>query len=102
MRAIVVTSSSRRPAVDRISLKASNAISSRPAAAKAAAAATAEAGAPANEACSSRTEEWFRLPGPSLTLDPRIHAYRDDIADIGLAGQVLAPHYARPLVRGCG
>jgi hypothetical protein len=37
-----------------------------------------------------------------LTLDPRIHAYRDDIADIGLAGQVLAPHYARPLVRGCG
>jgi hypothetical protein len=55
-----------------------------------------------NGASSSRTDEWFRLTGPSLTLDPRIHAYRDDIADIGLAGQVLAPHYARPLVRGCG
>lgn len=57
---------------------------------------------PANGVSSSRTDEWFRLTGPSLTLDPRIHAYRDDIADIGLAGQVLAPHYARPLVRGCG
>jgi hypothetical protein len=42
------------------------------------------------------------LTGPSLTLDPRIHAYRDDIADIGLAGQIFAPHYARPLIRGCG
>lgn len=90
-------------------MKASNAISNRPGAAKAAAAAKAEAGAaadraaaPANGASSSSTDEWFRLTGPSLTLDPRIHAYRDDIADIGLAGQVLAPHYARPLVRGCG
>ncbi|HYI46945.1 MAG TPA: NlpC/P60 family protein [Allosphingosinicella sp.] len=51
---------------------------------------------------SSRTDEWFHLTGPSLTLDPRIHAYRDDIADIGLAGQIFAPHYARPVVRGCG
>jgi Bacterial dipeptidyl-peptidase Sh3 domain/NlpC/P60 family len=55
-----------------------------------------------NGASSSTSDEWFRLTGPSLTLDPRIHAYRDDIADIGLAGQVLAPHYARPLIRGCG
>lgn len=31
-----------------------------------------------------------------------MHAYRDDIADIGLAGQIFAPHYARPMVRGCG
>jgi hypothetical protein len=85
-------------------LKVSNAISSRPERAKAAAAKAeaADQGAPANGACSSRTDEWFRLTGPSLTLDPRIHAYRDDIADIGLAGQVLAPHYARPLIRGCG
>lgn len=64
--------------------------------------AAAPAEAPENGASSFRTDEWFRLTGPSLTLDPRIHAYRDDIADIGLAGQVLAPHYARPLVRGCG
>jgi hypothetical protein len=57
---------------------------------------------PANGDSSCRTDEWFHLTGPSLTLDPRIHAYRDDIADIGLAGQIFAPHYARPLVRGCG
>jgi hypothetical protein len=64
---------------------------------------TGAAGDPqASGTSSSRTDEWFRLTGPSLTLDPRIHAFRDDIADIGLAGQVLAPHYARPLVRGCG
>ncbi|HEV7660444.1 MAG TPA: NlpC/P60 family protein [Allosphingosinicella sp.] len=57
---------------------------------------------PANGDSSFRTDEWFHLTGPSLTLDPRIHAFRDDIADIGLAGQIFAPHYARPLVRGCG
>ena len=51
---------------------------------------------------SSRTDERFALTGPSLTLDPRIHAYRKDIADIGLAGQIFAPHYARPLFRACG
>lgn len=32
-------------------------------------------------------------------LDPRIHAYRSDIADIALAGQLFAPHYARPMIR---
>jgi hypothetical protein len=35
-------------------------------------------------------------------LDPRIHAWRNDIADIGLAGRLFAPHYARPLIRSCG
>lgn len=38
----------------------------------------------------------FRLDGPSIALDPRIHAFRPDIADLALAGQVFAPHYARP------
>lgn len=57
---------------------------------------------PANGDSSFRTDEWFHLTGPSLTLDSRIHAFRDDIADIGLAGQIFAPHYARSLVRGCG
>ena len=51
---------------------------------------------------SSRTDERFQLTGPSLTLDPRIHAYRKDIADIALAGQIFAPHYARPLLRETG
>lgn len=35
-------------------------------------------------------------------LDPEIHAYRDDLADIALAGQLFAPHYARPVTRRCG
>jgi cell wall-associated NlpC family hydrolase len=37
-----------------------------------------------------------------MILDERVHAYRRDIADIALAGQLFAPHYARPLIRGCG
>jgi cell wall-associated NlpC family hydrolase len=44
----------------------------------------------------------FALSGPSITLDPRIHAWRNDIADIALAGQLFAPHYAQPLIRSCG
>jgi hypothetical protein len=55
----------------------------------------------ANGDSSSRTDERFQLTGESLTLDPRIHAYRKDIADIALAGQIFAPHYARPLLRAC-
>lgn len=37
-----------------------------------------------------------------MPLDSRVHAYRSDLADIALAGRVLAPHYARPLSRACG
>jgi len=55
-----------------------------------------------NAASSSSTAERFALSGPSLVLDERVHAYRRDIADIALAGQLFAPHYARPLIRGCG
>jgi hypothetical protein len=61
-----------------------------------------QSGSGANGDSSSRTDERFRLTGRSLTLDPRIHAYRKDIADIALAGQIFAPHYARPLLRACG
>lgn len=53
-------------------------------------------------ASSSSTDDRFRLTGPSVVLDARLNAYRNDLADIGLAGRVLAPHYARPLMRGCG
>lgn len=61
-----------------------------------------QSGSGASADSSSRTDERFRLTGPSLTLDPRIHAYRKDIADIALAGQIFAPHYARPMLRACG
>jgi cell wall-associated NlpC family hydrolase len=43
----------------------------------------------------------FRLEGPSIALDPRIHAFRPDIADLALAGQVFATHYAQPVAWRC-
>lgn len=51
--------------------------------------------------CSSSIER-FSLSGPSVALDPRIHAFRRDIADIDLAGRLMAPHYARPVIRAAG
>lgn len=39
----------------------------------------------------------FALSGRSVRLDPLIHAVRPDLADIRLADQVFAPHYAAPL-----
>ncbi len=55
-------------------------------------------------ASSSSTEQSraFGLAGPSLNLDPRVHAYRRDIADVALAGRVISSHYARPMLRSCG
>ena len=41
----------------------------------------------------------FPLTGPSEHLDPATHAYRQDLADIALAGRVVASHYAEPLSR---
>jgi hypothetical protein len=37
-----------------------------------------------------------------VPLDPRINAFRSDIADISLAGRLFAPHYAAALIRACG
>jgi hypothetical protein len=39
------------------------------------------------------------LTGVSSLPDPTTHAYRKDLADAALAGQVIASHYAEPLLR---
>jgi hypothetical protein len=44
----------------------------------------------------------FSLRGSSPTLDPRVNAFRRDIADVALAGAVISSHYARALPRACG
>lgn len=61
-----------------------------------------DAGPSTNAASFSSTDERFHLSGPTVRLDARINAYRDDLADIALAGRVLAPHYAKALIRACG
>ena len=43
------------------------------------------------------TAEQFSLSGPSDLPDPDHHAYRKDLADVCLAGRVIASHYAEPL-----
>ena len=43
--------------------------------------------------------EAFALGGRSERPDPATHAYRADLADIALAGRVIASHYAEPLLR---
>lgn len=41
----------------------------------------------------------FGLSGVSQTYDPRTVAIRPDLADIAVAGQHFAPHYAAPMMR---
>ncbi len=41
----------------------------------------------------------FGLTGTSQDYDPRIVAIRPDLADIAVAGQHFAPHYAAPMMR---
>jgi hypothetical protein len=76
-------------------LSASNAISSSRKA-------PAGAARPRSGASSSSTARHFTLDGPSVLLDPRLNAWRNDIADIALADRLFAPHYAEALVRACG
>src|SRR3712207_1046075 len=92
MRRTGATYSSRRPARDRNSLKASNAISSRTESPEA---------QPRKKASSSSTER-FTLSGPSADLDPDYNAYRGDLADIELASRLFAPHYAKAAERSVG
>ena len=44
-------------------------------------------------------EGGFPLVGTSEHPDPSTHAYRQDLADVALAGRVVASHYAEPLGR---
>ena len=44
----------------------------------------------------------FQLAGTSELPDPATHAYRKDLADVALAGRVIASHYAEPLMRRVG
>jgi hypothetical protein len=41
----------------------------------------------------------YPLSGVSRPPDPERYAYRQDLADVALAGQVIASHYAEPLMR---
>ena len=41
----------------------------------------------------------FALTGPSDAPDPNFNAYRKDLADVALAGRVIASHYAEPVER---
>lgn len=43
----------------------------------------------------------FGLAGTSFDYDPRMIAIRPDLADIAVAGQHFAPHYAAPMMRSC-
>jgi hypothetical protein len=41
----------------------------------------------------------FALSGPSEAPDAGFNAYRKDLADVALAGRVIASHYAAPVER---
>ena len=45
------------------------------------------------------TADGFALTGKSDPPDPRINAYRPDLADVALAGRVIASHYADPIAK---
>ncbi|HET9354792.1 MAG TPA: SH3 domain-containing protein [Sphingomicrobium sp.] len=58
---------------------------------------TAATGSPASPP--SHADGGYPLAGPSDLPDPATHAYRSDLADVALAGRVIASHYAEPLLR---
>lgn len=49
----------------------------------------------------SADRDRYGLTGTSQTFDPRIVAIRPDLADIAVAGQYFAPHYAAPMASTC-
>ena len=58
----------------------------------------AGSGSPASP-LSRAADGGYPLAGPSNLPDPATHAYRSDLADVALAGRVIASHYAEPLLR---
>ncbi|MFT8450618.1 MAG: NlpC/P60 family protein [Zymomonas mobilis] len=44
----------------------------------------------------------FCLTQKSSSLDPRIYAFKDGLADIALAGRLFSSHYVKPITRFCG
>lgn len=46
---------------------------------------------------SSPIVDGFALAGRSNPPDPKFNAYRPDLADVALAGRVIASHYAAPI-----
>jgi len=59
---------------------------------------TASAGA-SSSLPSPDTVRRYSLSGPSVPLDPDHDAFRRDVADIALAGRVVASHFAEPVIR---
>lgn len=47
----------------------------------------------------AQAKHGLALPGPAPRPDPRIHAYRPDLADIALAGRVTASSFVVPVLR---
>lgn len=41
----------------------------------------------------------FRISGPSLPIDRRTCARREDLAELASAGRIIVPHYAEPRLR---
>lgn len=52
-------------------------------------------------AASPPERQSFRLNGRSTRLDPRVHAFRGDLADLSLAGTLFSAHYARAVEMTC-
>ena len=50
-----------------------------------------------NSLPSHTAAEEFSLSGRSNPPDPKFNAYRADLADLALAGRVIALHYAEPM-----
>ncbi|NUT00808.1 MAG: hypothetical protein HOP96_07520 [Sphingomonas sp.] len=50
-----------------------------------------------NSSQPSPTADGFALSGRSNPPDPKFNAYRPDLADVALAGRVIASHYAAPI-----